>query len=85
MNSINSFSLSLQKQIKDQSVSIDTELSRAFAELKFRSLLKRSGITKNTRVLERVTLFYWHRPSWTARFSSGITQIRIPLEPSVLI
>ena len=47
MNSINSFSLSLQKQIKNQSISIDTELSRAFTELKFRSLLKRSGITEN--------------------------------------
>ncbi len=47
MNSISSFSLSLQKQIQNQSVSIDTELNRAFGELKFRSLLKRSGITKN--------------------------------------
>ena len=47
MNSISSFSLSLQKQIQKQSVSIDTELSRAFAELKFRSILKRSGIAKN--------------------------------------
>jgi hypothetical protein len=47
MNSINSFSLSLQKQIKNQSVSIDTELNRAFRELNFRSLLKRSGITKH--------------------------------------
>ncbi len=46
MNSISSFSLSLQKQIQNQSVSIDTELNRAFGELKFRSLLKRSGITK---------------------------------------
>ena len=47
MNSISSFSLSLQKQIQNQSVSIDAELNRAFSELKFRSLLKRSGITKN--------------------------------------
>ena len=47
MNPISSFSLSLQKQIKNQSVCIDTELNRAFRELKFRSLLKRSGITKN--------------------------------------
>jgi DDE superfamily endonuclease len=46
MNSISSFSLSLQKQIRNQSVSMDTELNRAFSELKFRSLLKRSGITK---------------------------------------
>ena len=47
VNPISSFSLSLQKQIKNQSVCIDTELNRAFRELKFRSLLKRSGITKN--------------------------------------
>jgi hypothetical protein len=46
MNSISSFSLSLQKQIKNQSICIDTELNRAFRELNFRSLLKRSGITK---------------------------------------
>jgi hypothetical protein len=47
MNSISSFSLSLQKQIQNQSVCVDTELNRAFIELKLRSLLKRSGITKN--------------------------------------
>lgn len=47
MNSTTSFSLSLQKQIQNQTISIDTELNRAFGELKFRSLLKRSGITKN--------------------------------------
>jgi hypothetical protein len=47
MNSNNTFSLSLQKQIQNQSVSIDTEINRAFRELKFISLLKRSGITKN--------------------------------------
>jgi hypothetical protein len=47
MNLNNTFSLSLQKQIQNQSVSIDTEINRAFRELKFRSLLKRSGITKN--------------------------------------
>ena len=46
MNPISSFSLSLQKQIQNQSISIDTELNRAFCELNFRSLLKRSGITK---------------------------------------
>ena len=46
MNSNNTFSLSLQKQIQNQPVSIDTEVNRAFGELKFRSLLKRSGITK---------------------------------------
>jgi hypothetical protein len=47
MKSINTFSLSLQKQFQNQNVSIDTEINRAFQELKFRSLLKRSGITKN--------------------------------------
>lgn len=47
MNSINTFSLSLQKQIQNQSISIDTEINRAFQELKVRSLLKRSGIVKN--------------------------------------
>ncbi len=47
MNSNNTFSLSLQKQIENQSISIDTEINRAFQELKFRSILKRSGITKN--------------------------------------
>ena len=47
MNSINSFSLSLQKQIQNQSISIDTEINRAFQELKLRSLLRRSGITKS--------------------------------------
>ena len=47
MNSFNTFSLSLQKQINKQSISIDTEINRAFQELNFRALLKRSGITKN--------------------------------------
>ena len=47
MNSISTFSLSLQKQIQNQTISIDTEINRAFVELKFRSLLRRSGITKN--------------------------------------
>ncbi|MCP4374459.1 MAG: transposase, partial [Deltaproteobacteria bacterium] len=46
MNSNSTFSLSLQKQIANQKVSIDTEINRAFQELKFRSLLRRSGITK---------------------------------------
>jgi hypothetical protein len=47
MNSNSTFSLSLQKQIENQTISIDTEINRALHELKFRSLLKRSGITKN--------------------------------------
>ena len=46
MNSISTFSLSLQKQIENQKISIDTEVNRAFQELRFRSLLRCSGITK---------------------------------------
>lgn len=41
MNPNITFSLSLQKQI--QNVCIDTEINRAFTELKFKSLLKRSA------------------------------------------
>jgi hypothetical protein len=41
------FSFSLQKQIRNQTISIDTEINRALQELKFRSLLRHSGITKN--------------------------------------
>jgi hypothetical protein len=47
MNSNSTFSLSLQKQIQNQTISVDTEINRAFQELEFRSLLRRSGITKN--------------------------------------
>ena len=47
MKSNITFSLSMQKQIRNQSISIDTELNCAFKELKFRSLLRRSGITKH--------------------------------------
>jgi hypothetical protein len=46
MNSISTFSLSLQKQIQNQKIAVDTEVNRAFQELNFRSLLRRSGITK---------------------------------------
>lgn len=44
MNSNNTFSLSLQKQIQNQNVTIDTEVNKAFQELKISSLLYRSGI-----------------------------------------
>jgi len=47
MKSNITFSLSLQKQIQNQPISIDTEINRAFQELNFRSLLNRSGITKH--------------------------------------
>ena len=46
MNSINTFSLSLQKQIENQNILFDSEINRAFNELNFRTLLNRSGITK---------------------------------------
>lgn len=40
------FSLSLQKQIKQKQILFDSEINRAFNELNFRSLLNRSGIMK---------------------------------------
>jgi hypothetical protein len=46
MNTNNTFSLSLQKQIQNQKVSIDTEVNKAFCELNIKSLLRRSGIFK---------------------------------------
>ena len=46
MNSHSTFSLSLQKQIEQQHVLMDSEINRAFRELNFRSLLNRSGILK---------------------------------------
>jgi hypothetical protein len=46
MNSNKSFSLSLQKQIQNRKISLDTELNRSFDELKLRSLLKQGGIIK---------------------------------------
>lgn len=46
MNSNSTLSLSLQKQIEKQHISIDTEINRAFQDINFRSLLNRSGITK---------------------------------------
>ena len=46
MNSHSTFSLSLQKQIEQQHVLMDSEINRAFRELNFRSLLNRSGIIK---------------------------------------
>lgn len=42
----NTFSLSLQKQILDQNIVIDSEINSAFKALKFKSLLNRSGIRK---------------------------------------
>lgn len=53
----NTFSLSLQKQISKQKVVIDSEINRAFKELKFRSLLNRSGIRK-ARGYTTITLLF---------------------------
>jgi len=52
MNPNSTFSLSLQKQIQKQNVSIDTEITRAFQELNFRSILKRSSILKKTPIID---------------------------------
>lgn len=57
MNSNSTFSLSLQKQIQKQNVSIDTEITRAFQELNFRSILKRSGILKKRGYATATLLF----------------------------
>jgi hypothetical protein len=46
MKTHNSFSLSLQKQVEKQHIVFDSEINKAFSELKIKSLLKRSGITK---------------------------------------
>ena len=53
----NTFSLSLQKQISKQKVIIDSEINSAFKELKFRSLLNRSGIRK-ARGYTPITLLF---------------------------
>jgi len=46
MNHHKTFSLSLQKQIKEKQILFDSEINRAFNELNFKSLLNRSGIAK---------------------------------------
>jgi len=46
MNSNNTFSLSLQKQIQKNRITFDSEINRAFNELKLKSLLNRSSIVK---------------------------------------
>jgi len=57
MNSNSTFSLSLQKQIENQNVFIDSEINRAFNELNFRTLLNRSGITKTKAYAKNTLLF----------------------------
>jgi len=53
----NTFSLSLQKQISKQKIVIDSEINSAFKELRFRSLLNRSGIRK-ARGYTTITLLF---------------------------
>jgi hypothetical protein len=57
MNFNSTFSLSLQKQIENQNVFIDSEINRAFNELNFRTLLNRSGITKTKGYATNTLLF----------------------------
>ena len=46
MKTNNTFSLSMQKQIAGSQISFDSELNRAFNEIKVKTLLNRSGIYK---------------------------------------
>ena len=46
MTTNNTFSLSLQKQINPKNILFDSEINKAFNELNFRSLLRRSGMFK---------------------------------------
>jgi len=46
MKSNSTFSFSMQKQIQKSHITFDSEINRAFNELKFKSLLSRSGIVK---------------------------------------
>ena len=53
----NTFSLSLQKQISKQKIAIDSEINKAFKELKLGSLLNRSGIRK-AKGYKTITLLF---------------------------
>jgi len=57
MNSNSTFSLSLQKQIQNENIAIDTEIGRAFDELNIKSILRRSGILKK-RGYATITLLF---------------------------
>ena len=46
MSNYKKFSLSLQKQFTENNVLIDSEVDKAFNELKIKTLLNRSGIRK---------------------------------------
>ena len=52
-----SFSLSLQKELQKRNLDMDSEINKAFRELRMKSLLNRSGIAKR-RGYVTITLFY---------------------------
>lgn len=52
-----SFSLSLQKEIEKRDIGMDSEIDKAFRELKIKSLLSRCGITKR-RGYVTISLLY---------------------------
>ena len=60
MNSNSTFSLSLQKQIQNENIAIDTEIGRAFDELNIKTILSRSGILKNGDIRQSLCYFWWH-------------------------
>jgi len=53
----NTFSLSLQKQISKQNIVVDSDINKAFKDLRLKSLLNRSGIRK-ARGYQTVTLLF---------------------------
>jgi len=57
MNHNRSFSLSIQKEMEKRNLSMDSELNKAFKELRIKSLLRRSGITKH-KGYPTITLLY---------------------------
>jgi hypothetical protein len=57
MNHHKSFSLSMQKEMDKRNLSMDSELNKAFKELKIKSLLRRSGIRKQ-KGYPTITLLY---------------------------
>lgn len=57
MNHHKSFSLSLQKEMKKRDLSMDSEINKAFRELKIKSLLHRSGIMKQ-KGYQTISLLY---------------------------
>ena len=52
-----SFSLSMQKEMEKRDLSMDSEINKAFKELKIKSMLRRSGISKN-KGYQTLTLLY---------------------------